>query len=144
MVLGRSITKVKGLPLAQSEQPSRARVGRLIATCRVVLAAFAFVAVFIDPDMAGMTKNARLIVLPMMVYALVLLAVAWNIHAPTRRFLLVIHGLDFALYTVVIFLTRGAVSPFFVFFLFLVFCAMLRFGTKAVIWTGAAAAGMYV
>jgi signal transduction histidine kinase len=144
MVLGRSITKVRGLPLAQSDQPSRARVGRLIATCRVVLAAFAVVAVFVDPDMAGMTAKARLVVVPMMMYAFVLLVVAWNVHAPTRFFLGTVHGLDFALYTVMIYLTRGASSPFFVFFLFLVFCAMLRFGTKAVVWTGAAAAAAYV
>jgi len=113
----------------QSEQPTRARVGRLIATCRVVLAAFAVIAVFVDPDMAGMTEKARLIVVPIMVYAFALLGVAWNIHAPSRRFLVVIHTLDFTLYTVMVFLTRGAASPFFVFFLFLVFCAMLRFGT---------------
>ena len=119
-------------------------MGRLIATCRVVLAAFAVIAVFIDPDMAGMTERARLIVVPMMAYAFVLLAIAWNVTAPSRRFLGVIHGLDFALYTVMVYLTRGAASPFFVFFLFLVFCAMLRFGTRAVIGTGIAAAAAYV
>ena len=144
MVLGRSITKVRGLPLAQSEQPSRARVGRLIATCRVVLAAFAVVAVFVDPDMAGIAGKARLVIVPMMIYALTLLVVAWNMHAPTRLFLAVVHALDFTLYSVMIYLTHGAASPFFVFFLFLVFCAMLRFGTKAVIWTGVAAAAVYV
>ena len=144
MVLGRSITKVRGLPVAQSDPPSRARVGRLIATSRVVLAAFAVVAVFVDPDMAGLTKNARLVVAPVMVYAAALLVVAWNTHAPSRLFLSVIHSLDFALYTVMIYLTRGAASPFFVFFLFLVFCAMLRFGTQAVIWTGIAAAAVYL
>jgi signal transduction histidine kinase len=110
----------------------------------VVLAAFAVIAVFVDPDMAGMTNNARLVVLPMMLYAFVLLAIAWQVRALTRRFLLVIHVLDFVLYTVVVYLTRGAVSPFFVFFLFLVFCAMLRFGTRAVIATGITAAALYV
>lgn len=119
-------------------------MGRLIATCRVVLAAFAVIAVFIDPDMAGMTERAQLIVVPMMAYAFVLLAIAWNIAAPSRRYLRVIHGLDFSLYTAMVYLTRGAASPFFVFFLFLVFCAMLRFGTRAVIGTGIAAAAVYV
>ena len=138
MVLTEPITKV------QSEQPSRARVGRLIATCRVILAAFAVVAVFVDPDMAGMTERARLIVVPVMLYAFLLLAIAWSVRAPSRRYLIVIHFLDFALYTVMVYLTRGAVSPFFVFFLFLVFCAMLRFGTRAVIVTGIAAAAVYV
>ena len=128
----------------QSEQPSRARVGRLIATCRVVLAAFAVMAIFVDPDMAGMPKTARLIVVPLMVYAFALLAVAWRLRAPTRRFLIGVHTADFILYTVMVYLTRGAASPFFVFFLFLVFCAMLRFGTRAVITTGAAAAAAYV
>ena len=138
MVLDGSITKVP------SEQPTRARVGRLIATCRVILAAFAVIAVFVDPDMAGMTHRARLIVVPVMLYAFVLLTIAWSMRAPSRRYLIVIHFLDFALYTVMVYLTRGALSPFFVFFLFLVFCAMLRFGTRAVIVTGIAAAAVYV
>jgi signal transduction histidine kinase len=126
-----------------AERP-RGRVGRLIAVCRVVLALFAVIAVIVDPDMAGVAKNARLAILPLTLYALVLLAVAWRLRAPTRRFLAGVHAADFALYTAMVFLTRGAASPFFVFFLFLVFCAMLRFGTRAVIGTGVAAAAVYV
>src|ERR1043165_3809417 len=109
MVLDGSITKVRAVP---AQPPSRARVGRLIATCRVVLAAFAVVAVFVDPDIAGTTRNARLVVIPVMMYAAVLLVIAWNMHAPSRLFLAAIHALDFALYTVMIYVTRGAVSPF--------------------------------
>ena len=94
--------------------------------------------------MTGVTGRARLIVVPMMVYAFALLGIAWNVTALSRRALIVIHALDFTLYTVMVYLTRGAVSPFFVFFLFLVFCTMLRFGTRAVIGTGIAAAVVYV
>ena len=144
MVLGPSMTKVRGRSAARSEQPSPARVGRLIAASRVVLAAFAVVAVFVDPDMGGITKSARLGVVPVLLYAFVVLAIVWNMPEPSRLFLIITHLLDFALYTVMIFLTRGAVSPFFVFFLFLVFCAMLRFDTRAVIWTGVAATAAYV
>jgi len=126
------------------QQPSRARIGRLIAVCRVVLALFAVVAVWIDPDMAGLTETARLSVLPVVVYAVALLGLAWRSTAPTLRFRVVIHCADFGLYTWMVFITRGASSPFFVFFLFLLFCAMLRFGTRAVILTGLAAAVLYV
>jgi len=110
----------------------------------VVLALFAVIAVSIDPDVAGLAGKARLAVLPVVVYALVLLLVAWRWTAPTRQFRIAIHCADFALYTGMIVLTHGAASPFFVFFLFLVFCAMLRFGTRAVIATGITAAALYV
>src|SRR5262245_6866109 len=130
-----------GVPL---QQPSRAVVSRLIAVCRVVLAAFAVVAIFVDPDMAGITKNVRPIVVALMVYAFALLALSWRLRAPAHRLLIAIHTADFVLYTVMVYLTRVAGSPFFVFFVFLVFCAMFRFGTRAVISTGAAAAAVYV
>ena len=41
-------------------------------------------------------------------------------------------------------LTQGAATPFFVFCFFLVFCAMLRFGTRAVVGTGVGAAAVYL
>ena len=106
------MTKVRGRSAARSEQPSPARVGRLIAASRVVLAAFAVVAVFVDPDMGGITESARLGVVPVLLYAFVVLAIVWNMPEPSRLFLIITHLLDFALYTVMIFLTRGAVSIF--------------------------------
>ena len=77
-----------------------------------------------------------------LVYATVLGAALWRpvstwIHLP-----LVIHAVDLTVFALLIFFTTGPASPFFVYFIFSLVCATLRWQWRGTLYTAAAAMGI--
>ena len=76
------------------------------------------------------------------IYALVLLILGARVGSPGLRIAQLV--VDFVVFCAVIGATHGAVSPFFVFFIFWLFCAMLRFGARGAIAAAVVTALVYV
>lgn len=128
-------------------QHEYARGERFIATGRVFLAVFAFIVLWLDPDLASDSPERLLPVAALFVtYAAGLLLIAHRFVLPigrlSVRFMLQIA--DFAVFTQFIYLTHASVSPFFIFFLFSLITALLRFGVRGMEGTAAAAILVYV
>ena len=121
----------------------QARADRVIAVSRFLLALFATVALLLDPDLIPVPLAPPLTVLTLYgVYALLVMVLGR--HAGTPRLRIIQLLLDFAVFCVVITATHGAVSPFFVFFVFWMFSALLRFGARGVIAAALATALVYI
>jgi signal transduction histidine kinase len=124
----------------------QSRVERLIAAGRAVIAAAALGAIYVDPLEPSLHPGATYALL--VGYALYALAFAgWTLVAPAgnaRALRLGTHLFDLAVFAAVNYLTAGASSPFFVFFVFSIVCAMLRFGRRGTFYTAAAAFGTFL
>jgi signal transduction histidine kinase len=118
----------------------RVRVERLIATGRVVLAAFSLLAVWIGPAThARSDEFTNLLLAGYLGYALFLASVAWFGHAASVRIGLLTHTIDLALFSAFVYLTEGAASPFFTYFIFAIVAATLRWQSRGALWTAAMA-----
>ena len=118
----------------------RIRAERLIATSRVVLAAFSLLAVWLDPY-TPTTHGQTLYILLMgyVGFALAVAAVVWLAHAPLAQLGLGSHVLDVSLFCVLTYLTEGPTSPFFTYFMFSLVGATLRWHLRGALWTAAVA-----
>ena len=122
-----------------------ARGERLISTGRLLLAFFALVVVRLDPDVAELSASRLLpIAAVFSLYAVVALIVAWRVTPTATGYRLALHAVDFLFFSVIIELTHASVSPFFIFFLFSLLSALLRFGVKGMLITAAAAISTYL
>lgn len=121
----------------------QARADRVIAVSRLLLAVFGALALLLDPDLVHVPLGPPLAALSIYgVYALGPLILGRRAGSPTLRIAQLL--IDFVIFCIVIGLTHGAVSPFFVFFIFWMFCAMLRFGTRGVVVAAVVTALVYV
>lgn len=123
----------------------QSRAERLIAVTRLILAVAALVAVWVDPQQPSRNRAfTYTLVVSYAVYSLVL--ALWNATATTyhRYSRYVTHGIDLIVFMVVNFLTIGPSSPFFVFYVFSLVCATLRFGMIATAVTAIVAIVMFV
>lgn len=121
-----------------------ARAERLIAAGRFVLAFSSLVAIYLEPSTPARFQRATYGLLSVYtVYALVAAAAAWRSAVPKMRWRLVSHALDLVLFAVFVYLTEGPASPFFLYFVFSLFCATLRFSPRGILATGVAAMGIY-
>lgn len=118
----------------------QSRAERVIATGRVVLAAFGLFAIWLDPSQPA--KHADVTYVLMATYVLYTLAVAqlaWKKDAADRIWGLTTHVIDLVLFAALMYLTDGPTSPFFVFFTFALLAATLRWQWRGTLWTAAAA-----
>ena len=118
----------------------RIRAERLIATSRVVLAAFSLLAVWLDPYTPTAHGQALyILLLGYVVFALAVAAVVWLAHVPLAQLGLGSHVLDVSLFCVLTYLTEGPTSPFFTYFMFSLVGATLRWHLRGALWTAAVA-----
>lgn len=121
-----------------------ARAERLIAMGRLVLALASLTAVYLEPSTPAQYQRATYALLAVYtVYALVAAAIAWRSPVPPARWRLMSHALDLLLFTVFVYLTEGPASPFFLYFVFSLFCATLRFSWRGILATAIAAMAIY-
>jgi signal transduction histidine kinase len=121
----------------------QARADRVIAVSRLLLAVFSALALLLDPELVRVPLAPPLGVLSGYgVYALVLFLVGRRAGSPLLRIAQLV--IDFVVFCVIIGATYGAVSPFFVFFIFWMFCAMLRFGARGAVAAAVITALVYV
>lgn len=128
-----------------SQRFPQSRAERLIAIGRFVLAVAAFGAIYLDPlEPAQSPTLTHALLVVYGVYALAV--VLWNVAASstTRRILLATHAFDLVFFGVVNATAFGPTAPFFVFFVFSISCAMLRFGRRGTVLTAGLAVMIYI
>jgi signal transduction histidine kinase len=119
-----------------------ARGERIIAAGRFLLAVFSLLALLLDREVAPMATAP--LVAGIVVYSLVLAGFAWRFPFATPKLRMLLHAADFFLAALLIFITHAAISRFFVFFLFSIFSALVRFGVRGTFYTSCAAILTYV
>ena len=120
------------------------RSERLIAAGRVVLAASSLLAIRLDPTKpAKYAEFAYELMAIYVLYSALLAALIWRMPVPHGVLALATHVLDLALFSLFLILTEGPSSPFFLYFIFSVLCATLRWQWQGALWTGLTALGMY-
>ena len=129
-----------GLP-----REDRLRVERVLAGARVFLAVLAALIVFLDRGDPSLFETSAYTVLAVyaIVAALVLATLKWR---PMRvlAWRTAIHAVDVAAAALMTVLTRGPGSPFFVFFIFVLLAAAMRWGPAPTVATGAAATTLFL
>jgi signal transduction histidine kinase len=112
----------------------------LIAGGRLVLATFSLLAIWIDPSTPGRDAQiAYALLTGYVAYSLVLLLFVLRGRLLLGNLPFVTHAFDLFLFTIFMFFTEGPTSPFFVYFVFSLFCAILRWGWRGVMWTAVVA-----
>lgn len=114
--------------LPSVRQPA-ARVERVLAVGRAFLTVTALLAIYLDPTEPARLREVTYGVL--LGYALYSVAVLAYVHGPARltfRHAYVLHALDVLWTSALTFVSEGPVSPFFLFFLFVVVAAAYRWG----------------
>jgi signal transduction histidine kinase len=125
------------------ERPPRVRLEWLIATARLVLACSAFVTFWISPltQVDHQTLDAALGCY--VLYSLVVLALVWSPARFARGWGAAAHVFDLVAFSVLLLLTIGESSPFYVYFIFLVICGTLRWQWAGAVVTAAIAIAVY-
>jgi len=118
---------------------------RLIAGCRVALSVFSLLALWLDPaEPAHFARLAYSLVAAYALFALLLAVWVWNAKATPIALPLLAHGVDMALYCVIIVVTAGPTSPFFVYFVFALAAATVRWQERGALWTAIAALSTFL
>jgi signal transduction histidine kinase len=110
---------------------------RLIATGRVVLAASSLLAIWLDPSQPEKYATVTYALMAVyVVYSVGIAALVWSARVPRVLHPLATHVLDLVIFSMFVFLTEGPpTSPFFVYFIFSILCATLRWGWRGTLWT---------
>jgi signal transduction histidine kinase len=112
----------------------------LIATGRLVLATFSLLAIWLDPYAPSRhAQIAYALLLGYVAYSLLLTVYLSRVRMPLGILPLFTHAFDLLLFTLFMFFTEGPTSPFFVYFVFSICCATLRWSWRGALWTAAIA-----
>jgi len=121
------------------------RAERLIAAGRVVLSVCSLLAVWLDPtEPSRYASIAYSLLAAYMVYSLVLAVLAFRSYALLLELRLPSHLADLAVAILVSFFTEGPTSPFFVYFVFAMLSAAVRWGWTGTLWTAAVSLAAYL
>jgi signal transduction histidine kinase len=102
----------------------------------MVLSAFFLLAIWLDPsEPSRYARHTYGILAGYLAYALVLGAVVWRRDAIRNNLQVLSHVVDLMVFAVLMFFTEGPTSPFFVYFVFLLVCATLRWQRRGTFWT---------
>ncbi|HEX5069033.1 MAG TPA: histidine kinase [Vicinamibacterales bacterium] len=115
---------------------ARSRVERLIASVRIALAAAGLFGVLLEPEATRFPLVTDWLYAGYLLYALVLAAIMWR-RDSTGRLPLILHATDIVIASVLTCLTTGTSSPFYVYFVFALFSAALRWNWQATLRTAA-------
>lgn len=128
-----------------SRGAAQSRAERLVAGGRVVLAVTSLIAIYVDPsEPARYAALAYSLMALYSLYAIVLAWLAWRFTTVQLSYQVATHVADMLLFSAFVYLTEGHTSPFFLYFIFALFCATLRFGSRGVLWTAVAAVLLFV
>jgi signal transduction histidine kinase len=112
------------------------RVELIIATARIILTAFFLLAIWLDPsDPSLYARHTYVILAGYLIYSLLLGAMVRRWDSIRGRLQVLFHAIDLMVFAVLMFLTEGSSSPFFVYFVFMVVCATLRWRQRGTLWT---------
>jgi signal transduction histidine kinase len=120
------------------------RSGRVIALGRALLASVFLFAIWVDPSEPAQAPAATYSMLAAYVLiAFALLAATWNNWWLDARLAGPAHVFDITVFTLLVLSSDGYTSPFFVFFVFLVLSAAIRWGRRETALTAAAVTVLY-
>lgn len=126
-----------GRVLGQMPPPrfTTSQADRTIVATRVGLAAFSLFAIWLDPaEPARFAELTYTLHTAYIVYSLAIAAVFWSRWTFTWLPLITL-GVDLVMFSVFQYLTTGISSPFFMYFVFTLFCAALRWGWRGTLRT---------
>ena len=121
------------------------RSGRVIALGRALLVALFLLAIWIDPNQPA--QNAAITYALLAVYVAVAFAVTvaiWNNWWLDAKLAAPMHLLDMVAFTLLVYATEGYTSPFFLFFVFLIISAAIRWGWRETTVTAVAVVLLYL
>ena len=123
----------------------QSRVERLIATGRVVLALASLLAIWLDPsEPRKYVQTAYTLLAGYVIYALFVMIPVWGVERVFGWLPLVSHIFDLTIFSLFMYFTEGPTSPFFVYFVFSVVCATLRWQWRGTLWTAGAALALFI
>ena len=115
----------------RSETASRVRAERVLAVGRAFLAVTGLIAIYLDP-----TEPRRLqtitygVLMGYAVYGVLVLSFVYKASQLSQRQVQALHAIDIVWASVLTFVSEGPVSPFFLFFLFVVLAAAFRWALR--------------
>jgi signal transduction histidine kinase len=120
--------------LGARHPPTRRQAARtegVLAVGRAFLTVTALVAIYLDPrEPARLREVTYGVLLAYAIYSLAVLAYVNGVASATGRHGLILHGLDILWTSALTFVSEGPVSPFFLFFLFVVLAGAYRWGFR--------------
>jgi signal transduction histidine kinase len=122
----------------------QSRTERVIAAGRVLLAATALLNVWLDPPPVEGAAVAFVLLAAYLGYAIGLVPILRPAFAPAAWWPLLTHAVDLAAFALFMQLTAGTSSPFYIYFLFPLTAATLRWRWRGAVITGAAALLLFV
>ncbi len=112
------------------------RAERLIAGGRIVLSVSSLLAVWLDPtEPSRHAAVAYALLAAYAGYSLVIAALAFRSYALLLEMRLPTHAADLVMAVLVMFFTEGPTSPFFLYFVFAMLSAAIRWGRAGTFWT---------
>lgn len=122
----------------------RHRVERVVSAGRLAVAAFLCLGLLVDPYEPGpYFAVVQAIAATYLIYALVLATIHWRVSTTPAVVPVVTHVVDLVLFSVLMHLSEGPTSPFFVYFIFATLCGAIRWHGPGALLTGAAALVAY-
>lgn len=124
----------------------QSRTERLIASLRVVLAASSLFAIWLDPTQPAKYANITYgLMAGYLLYAGALWAVVWKSPLPLPRLGVLTLAGDLAAFSLFIYLTEGPpASPFFVYFIFALMCAAVRWQWRGTLVTAVVSLSAFI
>lgn len=123
----------------------QSRAERLIAAGRVALSVFSLLAIWLDPTEPSRHASIAYSVLAVYVaYSLLIAVLAFRSYALLLEARLPTHAIDLLVAALVMFFTEGPTSPFFVYFVFAMISAAVRWGREGTLWTAVATLAVFL
>jgi signal transduction histidine kinase len=121
------------------------RAGRVIALGRALLSALFLFAIWIDPNEPAQNAAVTYALLGLYVaVAFAVTAAVWNDWWLDAKLAAPMHLLDMVAFALLVYATDGYTSPFFLFFVFIVISAAIRWGFREIAATVAAVVLLYL
>jgi len=118
---------------------------RTLATARVALALSSLFAIWIDPaEPARFAQVTYSLHWVYVAYSIGLAVFTWTLWTGGNRLPFVTHAFDIVAFSIFQYLTLGPSSPFFVYFIFSLFCGAVRWGWRGTLWTGLVVVAAFV
>ena len=111
------------------------RNDRLISLGRLALALLFSLAVLSDSLETIHPRTTAAVLICYIVYAIPVAFLSWRQTILTEKFRLFSHGVDLAFFAALLFVTEEPSELFFVYFVFLLVCATLRWRWRGTLWT---------
>lgn len=124
---------------------SQSRSERLIAAGRAVLASSCLLAVWLDPSQPARSLTVVHAALGgYFAYSLLVAAVAWLSPVIPTELPLFTQAIDMVAFPVLMYFTEGPGSPFYLYFLFALLCATLRWEWRGTLWSAGVLLATYL